>query len=277
MNQPETILVTGATGNVGRPLVEQLIAAGYRVRALSRDPVAANLPPATEVIPGNITDTANLDGAFEGVTATHLISFGDDLSELTNAAEIIELAADAGVRRATVLHGGMAHNPLHAALDASPLEWTSLAPVEFMSNALEWADAVRTEGVVRAGFAEAKSAMIHPADIAAVAVTALTREGHGGREYWLTGPESLTTREKIRTIGTTLGREVRYIELDRDQTIAKWRTFGYTGQDIEFFLAMQTDPPEAGYTVLPTVREVTGEQPRTFARWVKENAAAFTA
>ncbi|MER5646440.1 NAD(P)H-binding protein [Streptosporangium sp. NPDC002524] len=275
---PMTVLVTGATGNVGRPLVEQLLAEGHRVRALTRNPARANLPAGAEVVAGNLADPATLPAAFSGVGAAHLIGFsGDDFAPLTNGAEIVDLARKAGVRKVTVLKGDVTKSALEEAVEAGGLEWTHLAPVEFMSNALEWAESVRDEGVVREGFAGARSAMIHEADIAAVAATALTTDGHAGQEYWLTGPQALTPPEKVRVIGTVLGREVRYVELTRDEIVAEWRGSGYSDEDVEFFLTMRTNPPEAGYTVLPTVEKVTGKPARTFAEWVRENAAAFGA
>ncbi|MFI2346157.1 SDR family oxidoreductase [Streptomyces sp. NPDC019443] len=273
-----TILVAGATGNVGRPLVEQLLASGQQVRALTRNPQKANLPAGAEAVAGNLADTASLAKAFDGVTAAHLISFnGEDFSPLTNGAEIVALAQKAGVRRVTVLKGDTEKSPLEQAIEASGLEWTHLSPVEFMSNALEWAESVKTEGVIREAFAEAKSAMVHEADIAAVAAVALTADGHAEQEYWITGPQALTPPEKVRTIAEALGREVRYIELSRDEIVEQWRQTGYADEDIEFFLMMRTNPPEAGYTVLPTVEKVTGKPARTFAQWVRENAAAFSA
>ncbi|MEV0242728.1 NAD(P)H-binding protein [Streptomyces sp. NPDC050674] len=271
-----TILVAGATGNVGRPLVEQLLASGHQVRALTRNPQKADLPAGAEAVAGNLADTSSLAQAFEGVTAAHLISFaGEDFSPLTNGVEIAELARKAGVRRVTVLKGDVEKSPLEEAVEASGLEWTHLSPVEFMSNALEWAESVTSEGVVREAFPEAKSAMVHEADIAAVAAVALTADGHAGQEYWLTGPEALTPPDKVRIIGEALGREVRYVELSRDEIVGQWREQGYSDEDIEFFIMMRTNPPEAGYTVLPTVEKVTGKPARTFAQWVRENRAAF--
>ncbi|GAA4725993.1 NAD(P)H-binding protein [Phytohabitans rumicis] len=272
-----TILVAGATGTVGRPLLQQLLAAGHRVRALTRDPAKAALPAGAEVVAGNLADTGSLAAAFAGVDAAHLIGFdGADFSPLANGEQIVDLATTAGVRRVTLLKGEQEKTALEVAIEASDLAWTYLAPVEFMSNALEWAESVRTEGVVREGFAGARSAMIHEADIAAVAATALTTDGHAGKEYWLTGPQALTPPEKVRIMADVLGREVRYVELTQDEIVAQWSDAGYGPDDIAFFLRMRTNPPAAGYTVLPTVEQVTGRPARTFAQWVRENAAAFT-
>lgn len=271
-----TILVTGATGTVGRPLVAQLLAAGQPVRALTRDPRAAHLPVGAEVVAGDLTDVGALARVFAGVTAAHLITFdGADFSPLSNGAEIVAAAERAGVRRLTVLRGGVDKSPVEEAVEAGDAEWTFLSPVEFMSNALEWTESVRTESVVREAFPEAASAMVHEADIAAVAATALTRAGHAGRDYWLTGPQALTPPEKVHVIGDVLGCDVRYVELSRDEVVARWRAEGHSAEDIDFFLMMRTNPPEAGYTVLPTVEEVTGAPARAFAQWVREHADAF--
>jgi uncharacterized protein YbjT (DUF2867 family) len=265
-----TILVAGATGNVGTPLVEQLRAAGERVRALTRDPAKAQLPAGVEVVAGDLADPATLPAAFDGVRAAHLINvYGAD------PAPIVAALREAGVSRVTVLRGDVTKSPLEEAIEDSGLEWTWLSPVEFMSNALEWAESVRTEGVVREGFPEARSAMVHEADIAAVAAAALTGAGHAGQDYWLTGPQVLTPPEKVRVIGEVLGREIRYVELSTDEIVTQWRDAGFSADDIAFFLAMRTDPPAAGYTVLPTVEKVTGRPARSFADWVREHAAAF--
>ncbi|MFC4564533.1 NmrA family NAD(P)-binding protein [Nocardiopsis mangrovi] len=273
-----TILVTGATGNVGRPLVERLLADGHRVRALTRSPARAALPAGADVVAGDLADTASLAAAFAGADAVHLIGFdGADHAPLANGAEIADLARRSGVHRVTVLKGEMERTPLEEALEAAGLAPTRLAPVEFMANALEWAEAVRGGGVVREPFPEARSAMVHEADIAAVAAVALAGDGHAGRQYVLTGPEVLTHPDKARIIGEVLGRDVRYAELPRDEAVAGWEQAGFTSEDIAFFLAVRVDPHEVAYTVLPTVEEVTGAPARIFAQWVRENAGAFGA
>jgi uncharacterized protein YbjT (DUF2867 family) len=278
ITEPETVLVTGATGNVGRPLVRELLAAGHRVRALTRNPAAADLPPGAEAVAGDLTDPDSLAAAFDGVTAVHLITFdGATYAPLDTGPRIVDLADRAGGRRVTVLAGAVEKGPLEHAVEAGSAAWTRLAPVEFMSNTLAWAASIREEGAVREPFPEIRSALVHDADIAAVAAIALTTDGHGGREYALTGPEALTMPERVAILAAAIGREVRYVERTREEAVALWEAEGYSADDIAFFLAMRTDPPEAGYTVLPTVERVTGRPARTFAQWARENAAAFAA
>ncbi|GAB7190811.1 NAD(P)H-binding protein [Kineococcus sp. NUM-3379] len=272
--RPTTVLVTGATGTVGRPLVARLRSAGHRVRALTRTPATAVPGPGVEVVGGDLTDPASLGRVFEGVGAAHLITF-DGATSAPLTRDVVAAAEAAGVRRVTVLRGDVVDGPVESAVRASGLRWTMLAPGEFMAGALEWAEQVRTEGVVREGFADAPSAPVHEADIAAVAAEALTGDGHHGRDLELTGPEVLTVRDRVRILGEVLGRDVRLVEPGRDEVVARWREQGFTEEDVQFFLAMRTDPPEGGRTVRPTVAEVTGRPARPFARWVAENSAAF--
>ncbi|HEX6347497.1 SDR family oxidoreductase [Umezawaea sp.] len=277
MTDHKTILVTGATGTVGGHVVGRLSAAGHRVRALTREPSRAALPAGVDVVRGDLADVDSLDGVFDGVTAAHLITFDSAaFGPLTTAEEIVALAEEAGVRRVTVLKGDLEPSPLEVAIEASGLERVFLAPVEFMANTLEWAESIKAGGVVREGFPDVPSALVHEADIAAVAVVGLTGADHG-LDHWITGPEALTPRERVRIIADVLGREVELVELSRDEVVAGWRGSGFAEEEVEFFLRMRTDPPEAGYRVLPTVEEVTGVPARTFASWVREHAPAFWA
>ncbi|MGH8908959.1 MAG: NAD(P)H-binding protein [Egibacteraceae bacterium] len=270
-----TILVTGATGTVGRHVVDQIMRAGQHVRALTRNPAKANLPDAVEVVRGDLAAPETLAAALDGVTSMHLITFGgDDYAPLRTGPEIVELATKAGVRRITVLMGGE-KGPVEQAVEASDLEWTHLQPVEFMANALEWAASIRAEGVVREPFGNRLSAMVHEADIGAVAATALSEDGHAGRTYTLTGPEALTVPRKVRTIGAAIGRDLRFVELTEEQARERWRESGCSNEVIEFLVWVYGSTPAVGYTVVPTVEQVTGRPPRTFSQWAVEHADAF--
>jgi uncharacterized protein YbjT (DUF2867 family) len=271
------ILVSGATGNVGRPLVAQLLQAGHHVRALTRSPEKANLPAGAEIIRGDLTRPDSFAPALEGIESLHLINFGgDDYALLQTGPEIVALAERAGVKRVTVLRGGE-RSTIEEAVEASSLAWTFLEPVEFMSGALDYAESIRTEGVVRQPFADRRTAAVHDADIASVAVAVLTQDGHGGRSYTITGPEVLTPREMVRTIGKALGREIPFIELSVKEAQAEWHTAGMPQEIIDFMMWAYGSTPEVGYTVVPTVEQVTGRPARTFAQWAAEHAHRFRA
>lgn len=268
-----TILVTGATGNVGRHLVHELLRGGHRVRALSRDPAKAALPPEVEVAGGNLGDPDTLAGAFDGVDAVHLITL-DGTVPLETGQEVVDLAVKAGVRRVTVLWSGEA-GAVERAVEAGGLEWTRLEPVEFMSNALGWAETIRAEGVVREAFPQVLSAMVHEGDIARVAAAALIGDGHAGMSYTLTGPEALTVPDKVRILAAVLGREIRYVERSKAEARERLLRSGVRDDVVDFVVGWHEDPPKEAYTVVPVVQQVTGRRSRTFGEWTAEHAAAF--
>ncbi|MGC7096987.1 NAD(P)H-binding protein [Amycolatopsis lurida] len=270
-----TILVTGATGNVGGHVLRQLLERGVPVRALTRNPAAAKLPDGVEVVAGDLAAPETLEAAFDGVSAAYLITFdGSDGAALSTGPQVAKLAIEAGVRHVTMLWSGQP-GPFEADIAASGLSWTTLQPVEFMSNTLLWAESIRAEGVVRDPFAGLRSAMVHEADIAAVAVETLLGTGHEGREYVLSGPEVLTVPDKIEQLGAAIGRELRFIELTEEQARARLRDMGASPEAVDHVIGWYADPPVEGYTVVDTVERVTGRPARTFARWAAENAGAF--
>jgi uncharacterized protein YbjT (DUF2867 family) len=270
-------LVTGATGTVGRQVVAELLRLGRPVRALTRDPGKADLPGGVEVVRGDLTDPDGLTAALDGVSGLHLITFGGEyFAPLETGPRIVELAREAGVRRVTVLNGG-GPTPLEDAVRASDLPWTVVMPVEFMANALEWADGIRTRDEVCEPFTGRLSAMVHEADIGAVAAVALTEDGHAGQEYLVTGPELLTVRDKADAIAAARGRAVRLVELSEAEAVARWRAEGRPQDVIDFLLEVYGDTPPEGRTVLDTVQKVTGRPARTFAEWARAHAGAFRA
>ncbi|MFH8449531.1 NAD(P)H-binding protein [Streptomyces fungicidicus] len=278
MTESHTILVTGATGTVGRRVVAELLARGHAVRALTRDAAAAVFPAGVEVFQGDLTEPESLTPALEGVTGLHLITFGGAcFAPLETGPRILELARAAGVRRVTVLHGGGPSLLEDAVRADDGVDWTVLMPVEFMGNALEWADGVIAADEVREPFTRRLSAMVHEGDIGAVAAVALTEDGHAGQEYLITGPELLTVGDKVTAIAAARGRDITLVELTREQAVARWRAAGHPEDVIGFLLEAYGNTPEVGRTVLDTVQKVTGRPARTFAQWAAEHAGAFTA
>lgn len=271
------VLVTGATGTVGRQVVAELLRRGHSVRALTRDPAKADFPAGVEVVQGDLTDPESLTPALENVTGLHLITFGGPyFAPLETGPQILELARKAGVRRVTVLHGG-GPSPLEDAVRASSIAWTVVMPVEFMSNALEWADGIRGDDEVREPFTGRLSAMVHEGDIGAVAAVALTEDGHDGKDYVVTGPEVLTLKDKTEVLAATRGREIRLVELTEEQAVEQWKAAGQPDDVIGFLLEAYGNTPLVGRTVADTVEKVTGRPARTFAEWAAEHADAFRA
>ena len=281
----EPILVVGATGNVGGRVVERLREAGARVRALVRRPETARLPGGVEVTSGDLTAPESLDPALEGVRAVFLLWTAPPAT----AAAVVERLATR-VRRIVLLSSPhqtphpffQQPNPLarfHAELDAlvmgAGVVWTILRPGMFASNTIGWwAEAVRQGDVVRWPYGSAETAPIDENDVAAVATRALLDDGHAGKSYVLTGPESLTQAAQVEAIGQALGRPLRLEELTpdgfRQATAGVWPEVF-----VEMLLAAWGATLGHRAYVTPTVAEVTGAPARSFGDWARDHVAAF--
>ncbi|WP_280358564.1 NmrA family NAD(P)-binding protein [Nocardia otitidiscaviarum] len=267
-----TTLVTGATGNTGRHVVAELVRRGEQVRALTRDPRAAaeKLPPTVELVQGTHTEPDTVQAALSGVSRLH-ITVTDGLAAV--GPELVERAVAAGVRRITVVWGGMV-GPVEQAVAESGVEWTRLEPQEFMSNTLTWVDSIRAEGVVREPY-DHPSALVHEADIGAVAALALLEDGHSGRAYNLTGPRALTIAERLRILSNAVGRELTFARITHEQAVERLMGTGVSRADAEYVIGWYASPPSEGATVDDTVERLLGRPARSFEQWVTEHADRF--
>lgn len=272
-----TILVTGATGTVGRHIIDQLSEKGIKVRALSRSNGKTNLPAEVQVVSGDLDRPETLQPHFINVDSLFLITQNEqsDAKYLTNK-RIIQMAKEAGVKRIVAVMD-FEGNPIEEVIKNSGLEWTILRPVEFMKNVLyDWVESIQKEGVIRTAFPESLSAKIHEADIATVAVKALIEEGHHEKIYDLTGPEALSPRSSINQISEVIDKPIELIKLTEEQVMIDWKNKGFNEEFIKYFIiGMGKNPPKQAYTVLPTIERITGKPARTFSQWVKENKHYF--
>jgi uncharacterized protein YbjT (DUF2867 family) len=279
-----TTVVTGATGRVGRRVVDGLLRAGAEVRAVTRDPGAAGLPDGARVVAGDPGRPETLAAALEGADAAYLFPVSD-----TAAAGFARLASAAGVGRIVVLssvsaggaegdHSGDHHRAVERAVEASGVTWTHVRPGEFMANVLDWwAAPIRDEGVVREPFPRALHQPVHEDDIADVAVAALLEDGHAGAAYALLGPEVLTTADQVRLIGAALGRDIRFEELTREQARRRYVEHGVPPEVADWLLAVEELPEGTAVSPAtgPTAEAVTGRPARTFAQWAADHAGDF--
>ncbi|WP_431966587.1 NAD(P)H-binding protein [Nocardia sp. bgisy134] len=265
-----TTLVTGATGNTGRHVVAELMRRGERVRALTRNPAAAKLPPGVELAAGTHTAPETLAEALDGVTRLH-ITVTAGLAEV--GPELVRRAVDTGVRRITVVWGGGV-GPVEQAVADSGVEWTRLEPQEFMSNTLTWIDSIRAEGVVREPY-DHPSAVVHEADIGAVAAAALIEDGHAGRAYNLTGPQPLTLHQRLAILSEAVGRDIAFDRISHAQAVERLVATGVSQADAEYVIGWYAEPPEESAIVDDTVPRVLGRPARTFAEWAAEHANRF--
>jgi uncharacterized protein YbjT (DUF2867 family)/ketosteroid isomerase-like protein len=278
----QTILVTGATGNVGRHVATQLREAGLAVRALSRDPSSPRLPSGVTVCGGDLTDPDSLRKAVAGADAAFLLwPF-----RTAQGAEAAVAAIAGQVRRIVFLSALSVHDgaspeangvwgQVEQAIMQSAAEWTFLRAGGFAANALAWADQIRSQGVVRWAYGEAARSLIHERDIADVAVRALTEGTHAGAKYVLTGPEAITQADQARIIGEVSGLPVRWEEAPpkaiREQLAVITGDRAFADQALAYWASLIAQPEP----VTHAVEEITGARARTFRDWARDHADDF--
>ena len=274
------IVVTGGTGRVGQQVVAQLRERNLKVRVVSRRP---GQPQAgVETAAADLADPASLEPALRGADALFLLwPFTSAELTATLAPQVAKLAARHVTRIVYLSAQPAAERPgsfwalTERAIEDSGAAWTFLRPAGFASNTLMWADQIRAGDVVRWPFGAAARTLIDERDIAAVAVRALTGDGHAGARYLLSGPAVLTQAEQLAAIGRALGRDLTWEELPRAQAqqalAAAWGDPGFAASALDTWERFVTHPE----VVTSTVRDLTGVPARTFADWAAANAGAF--
>jgi uncharacterized protein YbjT (DUF2867 family) len=281
------VLVTGATGRIGRAVVDLLIDAGVPVRALTRrSAAAAALPAGVDVVTGDLTVPESLATGLRGAGAVLLVWTAPPA---TAPAVVERLATHA--RRIVFLSSPhqtphpffRQPNPmaaLHAEIErliaAAGLESTIIRPGMFASNVVFWwSAAIRAGDAVRWPYGAAETAPVDDRDVAAVAARTLYEDGHAGRDYVLTGPESLSQAEQVGIIGDVLGRRIRFEELSpdefRSETEGSWPR-----PVVDMLLAAWGATIGQPAFISSAVGGVLGSPPRTFRNWVADHATAFT-
>jgi len=278
-----TILITGATGNVGRPLVEQLHAAGMEVRAVTRNP-SPHLPAGVETV-------ASVRDGLAGAAAVFLNSraLGPDLAWTVEAAKdsgakLVALSAmnvdEDFTRQPSRLRGDRNKEVEQLAIAAgqeSGLPWVSLRPALFATNFIGmWAGQLQAGDVVAGPYASASSAPIVEADIAAVAAHALLTDDLNGRRIPLTGPQSLTNAELLAIVGDVLGRALHYHEIPVEQVRERFVAIGFPAEFGTAYTALLAETVNTPAPVTDEVERILGRPATTFAEWVGQHRGAFT-
>ncbi|BBZ46766.1 NAD(P)H-binding protein [Mycobacterium parmense] len=275
-----TIVVTGASGNVGRPLVAELVAAGARVRAVSRNPDRAGFPTPVEVL-------GSAGAALPGATAVFLNSraLGEGLpgfvagcvrAGVTKLVALSAINADDDFSRQPSRFRGDRNKEVEQLAVDSGLAWVSLRPSVFASNfAGMWSAQIRGGDVVAGPCAGSSSAPIAESDIAAVAAHTLLTDEHVGQRIPLTGPQALTNTELVETIGKVLDRPLRYREIPMDAVRRRFIGIGFTADFADAYAAMLSATLDRPAPVTHDVEKITGRPALPFAQWVAAHRNLF--
>ncbi|MEH0531922.1 Uncharacterized conserved protein YbjT, contains NAD(P)-binding and DUF2867 domains [Streptomyces sp. 1222.2] len=272
------ILITGATGVVGRETVRLLVEGGAEVAAVTRDP-HAGFPAGTQLLhPAKVPTIDGVEAILLSPRATG-----------STAADLLARARGTGAARVVVLSSVAVQYPagharfrrqFHTAEDVakgSGLDWTILRCADFAANTLAWAGQIQATGTVRGAYPHARTSTVDERDIAAVAALALTHPQHRGQTYLLTGEQPLSQPEKVAALGTALERTLSFDEAAPDEIRRGMLAASLPEEVPDRLLGSLADyAREAGPTT-DTVRLLLGRPARTYATWARDHRAAFTA
>jgi uncharacterized protein YbjT (DUF2867 family) len=281
------ILVTGASGNVGKEVLKQIAQTGAQVRAAFQSvSKAAAAPSGFEIVSVDYQQPETLRAALKGVDRVFLV--GPPTSQLPALErKAMDVIAQSDVRQVVKLSamGGREaifprqHAESEAYIQSCGVPYTFLRPNGFMQNIVNYnAPTINTQNAFYGSEGDGRVSQIDIRDVAAVAVNALTEDGHIGKAYTLTGPEALMNREIAQVLSDALGREVRYVNLAPAQLKEALLSAGVTEWNADALLDLQRLYREGkAATVTRDVEQILGRKPITFAQFSRDYRYAFEA
>lgn len=287
----DPIVVTGATGAVGQRVVAGLLDADRQVRALSRRPQQAGLPPAATVVPGDLYEPGTLEAAFAGARQLVLISVPETVREVVTHARTAGIEHIVVVSSAAVTAGyDTTYNlPVERTVMASGLAWTIVRPGEFATNALlTWGPSIRARRRVVEPFPDQTGSPIHEHDVADVILANLLDLRRRGRIDTIIGPDTLTKREQVAAIATAIGESIAVDEVTAEQARTFYREqggfaadnadwlFGFESYDgVEGAVDEPHDTNVDPHGTYATLTEVLNRPSRSYHRWARDHASDF--
>lgn len=282
------ILVTGATGANGREILKALSAAGIPARAMVRSAAdGSSLPRGIEPVVGDFNDKASLLHALTGVQRAFLLTPSSEHAE-AQQKRFVEAASETAVRHIVKLSQFAAsenspvrflryHAAVEAAIRASGIDWTFLRPNLFMQGLLQFAGMIQKKHLFAAPIGNARVSVVDVRDNAAVAVAALTGDGHDGRTYTLTGPEALTHAEMAERLSVATSERIAFVDASDDDLRQAMRHTGMPEWQVEGLVEDYAHYARGEAAIVADgVREATGREPRSFDAFARDHAGAFT-
>jgi uncharacterized protein YbjT (DUF2867 family) len=271
------ILITGATGVVGRETVRLLAEQGVKVAAVTRDP-HAGLPAAAQLVhPGEVATLHGVEAILlspraAGATAADLLG----RAHATGTSRVVVLSAVTVQYPAGLARFRQQFQTAEDLAKRSGLDWTILRCADFAANTLAWARQIQATGTVRGAYPQARTSTIDERDIAAVAALALTQPDHAGQTYPLTGEQSLSQPEKVAALGAALDRALSFVEAAPDEIRRGMLAAGLPDEVPDRLLGSLADYTREPGPTTDAVRRLLGRPARTYATWATDHRAAFT-
>jgi len=281
------ILITGATGNIGRELVKQLSEKGVALRVVTRDESKVKqLDPSIERVIGDFGDEKVAERAVQGVDRLFLFPLITEEDHRSNTL-LLEKAKKAGVKHVVMLSSlgaestvlskiGELHRTKEVLVEESGIPWTFVRPGAFMTNSYQWQPTIKSEGKVFSPTGDGKVAPISPKDIARVLAVALTSPGHEGKTYTLTGPELLSAREQVDILSKAIGRPIAYVDVPASAAAEQMGRSGYPRFIVEGLTGMW-EGIKIGKAAVQTkdLETLTGSKGEKYERWCSEHKSEF--
>lgn len=276
------ILLTGATGNVGKELVPYFINEGVKVRVLVRDEhTVIEWKNKAEIAIGDLDKPETLTAAMRGIDrlffVTPVTSQVENLLRAAKQASVRHVVKQSTIEADRSLGPGKWHREQEELIKSMGFEWTFLRPTMMMVNTIEWWSAtIKAQDAVYFPGGKGKVSSVDPRDIAAVVHAVLTRSGHEGMIYELTGPEVFTIGEMVQVLAKVLGKPLRYASIPAFLAAIWLRKFGMSHELVNALMETLRALRKNEYAyVTDAVERVTGDKPRTFEAWCRENASSF--
>jgi uncharacterized protein YbjT (DUF2867 family) len=281
------ILVTGASGNVGKTVLQEVAKSGAKHRAMYRSAAeAAKAPAGTETVIADFAKPETLGAALRGVESVYLVC--SPIPELVQLeSNLIDACVAAGVKHVvqnSALGAGDYHKSfpgwhrkVEDKLKQTPLTWTILRPNSFHQNVVAfYAPTIRTQAVFYSSMRDAKNSFIDVRDIAVVAARSLAGSEHAGKIYELNGPEAINYAELARKISKVAGREVKYVDIPVDaqkkamleQGMPEWLVAALLDLQ-QYYLSGKGGETDG------VLQKLLGRAPTTMEEFLEENAAEF--
>jgi len=283
------LLVTGATGNVGRAVLTELAREPVSIRALVRNPSALNLQAGNvELLVGDIYNDDDLKRAFEGVqTAFLAFAFSPRMAELH--LRCVTAAKAAGVSRVVQLSGVGADKHvccaralrwlgrIESTTQEAKIRVTHLRPTFFMQNLFRFAKGIAEQGVIAGPFRSSKWTFVDARDVGAVGARAMLDSTRTDDAYTVTGSESLTYQEVAEKLGKVLGKTIRYQDITANEARGRLQASGASPVMIEATLELWDACASNLINVAPTsvVKDFTGREPRSLEEFAEEHKDIF--
>lgn len=285
----QRVLVTGATGTVGREVVPRLAASGVQVRAACRHPEMLALPEDyVDTVVMDLRDPAELDRALEDIEKIFYLSPLEE-NMVEDASLMVERARAHGVRHLVRLSAlgvdhprtitlGKVHGEVERIIRGSGIDCTFLRPNSFMQNFITyWGESIRRQNAFFIPQGQGRVSIIDARDIADVAAAVLTQDGHAGKAYELSGPQALSNYDIAKVLSDVLGREISYRDIPVEDARSALTEQGMSEWMVSVILELfEMSKADAAADVNDNVEQLIGRPPIRFEAFVRDFSHAFS-